>query len=178
MKKVILTLAIIAFAGSLSAQIYRSLSQFNGDMDKYLYFNFEDQDDAYVGKTFADIIEKLEIQPVGFTRIMEGALDMSVDFHDVWIELIFRYNHAEKKGSSYNSYIRIVWETPILSRLVVNLTDQYTNKIWVPQHYEFFKNMKVKYICTNGVIEQERGYKTNPEFEFTEKELRIKALQK
>ena len=163
MKKTILIFATIAFSISLSAQIYRPLSQFNGDIDKYLYFNFETQADSYKGKTFAYLMEKLEIQPIEFLGFMEMPLDLSAEGYDVFMELIFKHDHVNKESS----YIRIVWETPILSTLVETLTKQYPEEVWVPQHYTFFKNMKIKAVRINRRIVHREGYKSNPEFELT-----------
>ena len=167
MKKTILIFAIIIFAGSLSAQVYRPLAQFNGDIDKYLYFNFETQNEAYVGKTFAYLMEKLEIQPVGFDRTMSFINGLNDDSYDIRIDLVCKYHSVNNKYSPYDSYIRIVWETPIRGSLVRNLISQYPGEIWVSQHYEFFKNMKIKAIRINDSIVHREGYKSNPEFELT-----------
>ena len=168
MKKTVLIFAFIAMAGSLSAQIpaYRSLAQFNGDIDKYLYFNFEIRCEAYTGKTFADLFKDLEIQPIGFVSAMSFVYGMNKGSYDVRIDLLFK--HYSDKYSALDSYISIEWEIPVEGSLVRALTSQYPDEPWVPQHYEFFKNMKIKYVYINDYIVQGRGYENDPAFKVIE----------
>ena len=63
--------------------------------------------------------------------------------------MFFKAERKDKFHELRDDYITIIWETTISSESVIELTKQYSNKMWVAQHYDFFKDKIIKRIVFN-----------------------------
>ena len=75
MKRTILLFILsVLISSTLQAQQtlpYHSYSDFNGNVAAYLKYNFEYRSRVYSGKTFAQMMNDMEIQPLGYIAIFQ-----------------------------------------------------------------------------------------------------------
>ena len=60
------------------------------------------------------------------------------------INIVFKHTKSCGKYSVTDAQLSIGWETPFLLSLFKDLDKQYPCNKWVSQHYDFFKDMKIK----------------------------------
>jgi len=150
---------------TFSQQPYRTLKQLGNNTAKYLKYNFKERGSSnmYEGKTFAELFSDLEIKPIGLFRTMmniEGGGSKIVA-----IKLFFTQSNKLGFSELGDEYILIVWETPIIYDNSAILTKAkssppvrgqkkyesgyelftaYSQKEWIPQFYDFFKDQRIK----------------------------------
>ncbi len=146
---------------------YRKFLQFNGDIGAYLKYNFEERGNyLYAGRTFAQLMADLEINPILYTSTswyFRGDIA-----NQTGIILYFTIN-GEKLSIVKDQHISIYWETSVfhsnekirLKRLdkgnkdakhynsVMELNLAYPEDKWVKEHYDFYKNFRIKSISVN-----------------------------
>lgn len=172
-KKIIISIifSLIAFNSLFCQKLpYRHFSEFNGNISAYIRYNFEERgQNPYNNCTFAQLMDDLEIKPIGYT-IAAGYFDKNT-FYQGGIALYFT-----KKGTEFScikdDHITIWWETSVLHsnneilnrRLlpvnrnakhynsVMELEQAYPGQIWVMQHYDFYKNLKIKGVQVNNLL--------------------------
>jgi len=148
MKRTILLFNLsVLISSTLQAQQtlpYHSYSDFNGNVAAYLKYNFEYRSKAYTGKTFAQMMNDMEIQPLGYIAIFQLPSGTNPS-----ILLYFKAERKDKFHELRDDYITIIWETTISSESVVGLTKRYPDTMWVAQHYDFFKDKIIKRILFN-----------------------------
>ncbi|MEI8273857.1 MAG: hypothetical protein WCG08_14675 [Paludibacter sp.] len=146
MKKLILLIALSLFLthNAISQTLpYKPFSQFNGDIESYLKYNFVDRSDYYKGKSFGDLMKDMETSPLEYF----GTYLMPSQGNDILvtkITLVFKHTRADGRYSIRDTQIAIVWETPFSSTLWKDLNNQYPKNNWVIEHYDFFKDKKIK----------------------------------
>ena len=95
MKRTILLFILsVLISSTLQAQQtlpYHSYSDFNGNVAAYLKYNFEYRSRVYSGKTFAQMMNEMEIQPLGYIAIFQLPSGTNPS--------IFLFFKNEKKGS-------------------------------------------------------------------------------
>ena len=148
MKRTILLFILsVLISSTLQAQQtlpYHSYSDFNGNVAAYLKYNFEYRSKAYTGKTFAQMMNDMEIQPLGYIAVFQFPSNINPS-----ILLYFKAERKDKFHELRDDYITIIWETTISSESVIGLTKQYPDTMWVAQHYDFFKDKIIKRILFN-----------------------------
>ena len=148
MKRTILLFILsVLISSTLQAQQtlpYHSYSDFNGNVAAYLKYNFEYRSRVYSGKTFAQMMNDMEIQPLGYIAVFQFPSNINPS-----ILLYFKAERKDKFHELRDDYITIIWETTISSESVIGLTKQYPDTMWVAQHYDFFKDKIIKRILFN-----------------------------
>lgn len=141
MKKLIILSAVMiytTFTATSQTLPYRSFSQFNNDIGAYLLYNFDKRGDVYKGKTFAELMKDVEIEPLEFLPILRSD-DLSTG-----ISLGFKFS---SKSHAYvpwkDEFITIRWEKTLESSLILSLIKTHPREKWVSQHYDFFKDLKI-----------------------------------
>jgi hypothetical protein len=141
MKKLIIFTAVLFFT-TLTATSqtlpYRPFSEFNNDIGAYLQYNFDKRGDAYIGKTFAELMKDMELKPLEFTPIFRS------DSKSSGISLGFKFTSTAHFLPWKDEFITIMWEIPFDDYLMLSLRKTYPSEKWVTQHYDFFKDLKIK----------------------------------
>jgi len=121
---------------------FKTISQFNGNVMNYLKYNVDERADYYKGKTVAELLNDLDIAPIGF----QGCFN---DYGTIGIELYYK-NYKENIYSELaDDYINIYFEKIIPDKEYHILRKEYPTEKWVPQHYDFFKDMIIKNVSFN-----------------------------
>ncbi|MBP1637971.1 MAG: hypothetical protein H6Q18_760 [Bacteroidetes bacterium] len=131
----------INFANS-QTKPFKTISQFNGNVMNYLKYNVDERADYYKGKTVAELLKDLDIAPIGFHG-------WYVDSGTIGIQLYFK-NYDEKNYSELaDDYINIFFEKIIPRNEYHTIRKEYPTEKWVPQHYDFFKDMIIRRVEFN-----------------------------
>ncbi len=147
MKKLILILIANAIVLSASSQVltYKPYSQFNNDMGAFLKYNFEDRADAYIGKTFDELMKDAQLKPLAFTYVVSYTNNSRTQ--SIGISLAFKFTSASRAFVPWkDEFITIHWQTSFDYSILRSLMNKYPENKWVNEHYEFFKNLKIKKI--------------------------------
>ena len=160
----IITLVCLSLQGTFGQQKpYKSIRSFTNDKAKYLKYNFRERgEDSFQGKTFAELISSLEIQPLGASPTWKEGSEI---FYLVALDLYFTCYNGTKFSPMKDELITVVFEPQIIYNnknwseanlvavkglakydTVFELFKAYPCNKWVPQHYEFFKNYRIKLI--------------------------------
>jgi hypothetical protein len=145
-KLLIVILAFTCYTTAALCQLpYRPLSEFNGDKGAYLKYNFEEREDLFIGHTFAYLLSSSELPPTGHVRVMA----ISKNDNNSYMIGIYLY-FSRKFPNSFNpfkdDYLTIYWETPFTFDDLQILEKQFPANQWVPEHYNYFKDKKIKMI--------------------------------
>jgi hypothetical protein len=117
---------------------YKPYVQYNGDIASYLQYNFGQRANVYNGKTFADLMNDIEIKPLEFSPMFR------TDNVSTGIFLGFKFSSESHAFVPWkDEFITIRWEMPFNDSLMLSLIKTYPYKIWVTQHYDFFKNLRI-----------------------------------
>lgn len=143
MKKIILMIAFITISMLGKAQCdlpYKPLSTFGTDTTAFIFYNFMDRKDCYIGKTLKEVTKDLEIPIKHYVRIEP---ERGAFFSAIYIYIYDRVTASRLRDSDedYNA-IRIYWETPINI-----LHPDYKRLIgvkWDEGGYDYLKDMKIK----------------------------------
>ena len=145
MKKIILTISLMVigfnFANSQTKPL-KSISQFNGNVMNYLKYNIDERVDYYKGKTVAELLNDLSIAPIGFQCFMNDA-------GVIGIQLYYKSYNENVYSELADDYINIGFEKIIPREKYHILRKEYPTEKWVPQHYDFFKDMIIKKVSFN-----------------------------
>ncbi|GAB6010655.1 hypothetical protein [Viscerimonas tarda] len=157
MKKLLITLLFAAIAVQSHSQCdlpYKPFEFFKNDATlmndtiTYLEYNFEARRDCYIGKTIADVIQDLELPIKAFQHTSVGSRIGSLE-----LCLSDGLNYADINAASPMVYqgISISLEDTVFFSSVKKLIDEYPLSKWAPEHYEFFKNVRIKWIMNNSM---------------------------
>ena len=149
MKKIILTISLMVigfnFANSQTKPL-KSISQFNGNVMNYLKYNIDERADYYKGKTVAELLNDLSIAPIGFQCFMNDA-------GVIGIQLYYKSYNENVYSELADDYINIGFKKIIPYKEYDILKKEYHSEKWVPQHYDFFKDMIIKNVYFNSYKE-------------------------
>lgn len=150
MNKQIIFIALCFFItqnASSQSLPYKSFSQFNGDFETYLKYNFVERADFYKGKTFGDLMKDIEITPIEYFCTYSMSTTQGVDTKIVAVTIVFKHTgEGGKRRRVSDPQLIIVWEIPFSYTPWKSFDSQYPSDKWVNQHYEFFKDKKIKLI--------------------------------
>lgn len=168
MKKHLFFFVISLVCIQLSAQDslpYRAFESFKNDSVPtfseedtlaYLAYNFGTRADYYIGKTIGDMIDdlELEIQDFASTKCWYCEPNQSVI---EGISFFIQLHNSKRGGSPQDFHIETRIDEDnygfIPSSMLFDLKKNYPSTKWVPEHYEFFKNIKIKTIWIYPTIE-------------------------
>lgn len=138
---------ICIFAYTAKAQMlpYRPFSEFNNDIEGYLKYNFDERGNLYQGKTFAELMKDVEIKPLGY-EVTSARSKTDNKSYILQIDVYFNHKIAYEYHPTMDAFLTIFWEIPYLSILEKDLEKQYPSDVWVSQHYDFFKDKKIKFV--------------------------------
>lgn len=141
---IILIVTAICLTTNIYSQLpYRPYSEFKGDKGAYLKYNLEDRGINFQGKTLGELFGSIELTPVGYERFMTIS---KIDNRSYMLGLTVFYSKYYNNDFSplHDSYFTIWWETPFLLDEIKVIEKQYPAEKWVIQHYNYFKDKKIK----------------------------------
>ncbi len=141
MKRIILFIVFIVITVAAKTQCnhpYKSFDQFRNDTTAFLRYNFKTRADCYKGKTVAYVLKDLQLKPKSFMTLSS----IKTDRYEGICVYIDNTNSSERISNSKkrNQYIYIYWPNLMSFTEALNLKRTYDSDVWVPKHYDFFKN--------------------------------------
>jgi hypothetical protein len=145
-KLIILIILIVSFSVNVISQLpYRPLSDYNGNKAAYLKYNFDERGSVYVGNTFENLLNNVELAPLGYIRFMAESKNDNQTYI-LGITVFFSNYYSNNFSPLNDNYLTIWWETPFLLDEIKEVEKQYPANNWVVQHYNYFKDKRIKLI--------------------------------
>lgn len=127
---------------------FKAISQFNGNVMNYLKYNVDERTDYYKGKTVAELLSDLNINPIGYMTIMQDCMDGPCKTGLSGIEIYFKHYDSDYSPMK-DDYVTIYFENIISKDKFKELDQKFPSKTWVQRHYDFFKDMIIKNVYFN-----------------------------